>query len=87
MLLTGNTFSGVSLAIIAAVNSVVAAFYYLNIMKQMWFLPSPEGTDESKLDIPAPLVAALGITLIVTIVTGTVLAGPLRNATDFLAQL
>lgn len=86
VLLTGNTFSGVSLAIIAAVNSVVAAFYYLNIMKNMWFLPSPEGTDNSKLRIPAPLSAALAITLIVTLVTGTVLAGPLRDATDFLAQ-
>ena len=86
VLLTGNTYGGVSLALIAAVNSVVAAFYYLNIMKQMWFLPA-EDLDDSPVSIPAPLAAALAITLIVTLVTGTVLAGPLRDATEFLAQL
>jgi len=32
---------GVSLAIIAGVMSVVAAFYYLNVVRTMWFKPAP----------------------------------------------
>ncbi len=30
------------LAIIAAINSVIAAFYYLNVVRYMFFMPSPE---------------------------------------------
>ena len=33
---------------IAAVNSVIAAFYYLNVAKQMWFLPAPDGDDSPR---------------------------------------
>jgi NADH-quinone oxidoreductase subunit N len=60
---------GTLLALVVAVNSVVAAFYYLNVAKQMWFLPTRDG-DESPLVIPPALVAAVAITVAVTLITG-----------------
>ncbi len=82
VLTDGGSASGISLAVIAAVNSVVAAFYYLGVAKQMWFLP-PANDDQRPLTIPPTLLAALGITLFVTIVTGSVLVGPLSELTNF----
>lgn len=81
VLTEGNEVGGISLAVIAAVNSVIAAFYYLAIAKQMWFMPAPDG-DESPIAIPPSLAAAVGITLAVTIVTG-VLPGVVSEMTDF----
>ncbi|MEZ5343645.1 MAG: NADH-quinone oxidoreductase subunit N [Acidimicrobiales bacterium] len=54
VLAEGTTFAGITLAVILAVNSVVAAFYYLNIAKQMWFMPAPDG-DTSAIVVPPPL--------------------------------
>jgi NADH-quinone oxidoreductase subunit N len=69
VLLQSRTAAGTTLAVVAAVNTVVAAFYYLNVAKQMWFLPTPDG-DDSKLSIPPSLVAALTITGVATLVMG-----------------
>ena len=66
---------------IAAVNSVIAAFYYLNIAKQMWFLPEPN-QDHTPISFPAPLAIALGITVIATIVFG-ILPGITGDLSDF----
>lgn len=79
-LLEADTVAATVLAVIAAVNSVVAAFYYLNVAKQMWFLPAPEG-DTSRLEIPTPLVAALGITVVATIIAGV--TGFVPDITNF----
>ncbi|MEM7272647.1 MAG: NADH-quinone oxidoreductase subunit N [Actinomycetota bacterium] len=68
-LLEPGTTAGVSLAIVAAINSVIAAFYYLNVAKQMWFLPAPEG-DNSPIRVPPSLSAAIGITLVFTFISG-----------------
>ena len=86
ILTSGGSSAGVALAVVAAVNSVVAAFYYLAIAKQMWFLPAPDG-DHSPVVVPPALMAALAITLFVTVVTGSVLVGPLSDLTDFSAAL
>ena len=75
-----GTGAGYALAIVAAVNSVIAAFYYLNIAKQMWFLPAPDG-DNSPIRIPAPLSSALVITGVITIITGLAIGVP--QITDF----
>jgi NADH-quinone oxidoreductase subunit N len=75
-----GTWDGRALAIVAAVNSVIAAYYYLNVAKQMWFLPAPDG-DNSPIRIPATLLSAVGITLIVTIATGLVF--PIDGITNF----
>jgi NADH-quinone oxidoreductase subunit N len=79
-LLEPGTFWGIMLAIVAAVNSVIAAFYYLNIAKQMWFLPAPDG-DHSPVRVPPTLVAAIAITLIFTMISGLALGVP--QITDF----
>ncbi len=69
------TTAGYVLAIVAAVNSVVAAFYYLNVAKYMWFLPTPDG-DNSPIRIPPTLSSAIAVTLIVTLITGLGLVAP-----------
>lgn len=77
----GNPW-GVGLAVIGAVNSVLAAYYYLNIAKQMWFMPVPDG-DESPVVLTPTLQVALGLTLLFTIASGTVLLGQLSDVTNF----
>jgi NADH-quinone oxidoreductase subunit N len=84
VLLEASTTASVVLAVIAAVNSVVAAFYYLNVAKQMWFMPAPDG-DQSPIRIPPTLVAALAITLVVTIGTGV--TGFVPDITNFAGAL
>lgn len=81
VLTEGSRASGIALAVVAAVNSVIAAFYYLNIAKQMWFLPAPDG-DNSRIVIPPALLAAVGLTVAATIATG-VLPGLVSDMTDF----
>ena len=82
-LLEVRTAAGVSLAIVAAVNTVVAAFYYLNVAKHMWFMPAPEG-DDSPISVPAPLVAALALTVVATIAAGV--TGFVPDITDFVGD-
>ena len=43
------------LAVIGAVNSVIALFYYAAVAKEMWMNPAPDG-DASPLRIPGPLL-------------------------------
>jgi NADH-quinone oxidoreductase subunit N len=79
-LLEPRSAAGVSLAIVAAVNSVIAAFYYLNVAKQMWFMPAPDG-DNSPIRIPPTLTAAIAVTLAFTLLSGLALFVP--DITDF----
>ncbi|MGQ9766173.1 MAG: proton-conducting transporter transmembrane domain-containing protein, partial [Anaerolineae bacterium] len=62
------------LVAVAAVNSVVAAFYYLNVVRYMFLMPA-EG-DMEPLPVALPLQAALGITAAVTLLLGLA-PGPL----------
>ena len=59
---------------IAAINTVIAAFYYLNIVRYMFFVPSEEGAERVKVSPAFGMV--LGITGIVTLLLGIV-PGPL----------
>ncbi len=70
-----ENFWGVALAIVAAVNSVIAAFYYLNVAKHMWFLPAPDN-DHSPVRVPPTLTAAIALTLIFTLISGLALLVP-----------
>jgi NADH-quinone oxidoreductase subunit N len=58
-----------TLAIIGAVNSVIAFGYYSRVMREMWMNPVPDG-DTTKVRIPQSLAAALTITAGVTILLG-----------------
>jgi proton-translocating NADH-quinone oxidoreductase, chain N len=63
------TVAGVSLAVIVAVNSVIALFYYANVAKEMWMSPVPDG-DRTPVRVPFSLAAALGLTAVVTVAFG-----------------
>jgi NADH-quinone oxidoreductase subunit N len=60
---------GVTLAVIAAVNSVIAFFYYVGPVRQMWFRTA-EGAEREPLRIPPALAGAIGLTVAVTVVVG-----------------
>jgi NADH-quinone oxidoreductase subunit N len=59
----------VILAVIAAVNSVIAFFYYASIMREMWMRPVPDG-DRTPITIPAPLKLAMGLCVVGVIAVG-----------------
>ncbi len=60
---------GYSLAVIAAINAVIAAAYYMTVMREMWMKPAPDG-DVTTIRVPASLQAALAITGIATLAFG-----------------
>ena len=57
------------LAIIGAVNSVIAFGYYGNIMREVWMRSVPDG-DTTRIVTPSSLQIALGITAVATLVFG-----------------
>jgi NADH-quinone oxidoreductase subunit N len=72
---------GLALAVIMALNTVVAAYYYLRVAKTMWFDPVPDGA-RTKLPVPTSLSAAIVISVVATILFG-VLPGLLTNLSNF----
>jgi NADH-quinone oxidoreductase subunit N len=69
---SGNSW-GVILAAIAAVNAVVALFYYAKIVKGSWMDPVPvtvASQDARRVDMAPTLGLAIGITGIVVVVVG-----------------
>lgn len=67
--LEAGTGWGYAIAVVGAVNSVVAFGYYGSIMREIWMRPVPNG-DTSAINTPAPLKLALGITGLATLVFG-----------------
>ena len=68
-LLSAETVSGAVLAVVAAVNSVIALFYYANVARLMWFQDAPEG-ETTSIRVPFSLSAALGIAVLGTLAFG-----------------
>jgi NADH-quinone oxidoreductase subunit N len=68
-LVSDTNTSGVVLAIVVGVNSVIALFYYAAIARRMWADDVPDG-DVAPIRIPPSLFAALGITAVVTLLFG-----------------
>ncbi|MEY4401248.1 MAG: NADH-quinone oxidoreductase subunit [Actinomycetota bacterium] len=68
-LLTDATPWAYALAIVGAVNSVIAFGYYGNVMREIWMRPVPHG-DTSPIVTPSSLRIALGLTSVVTLVAG-----------------
>jgi NADH-quinone oxidoreductase subunit N len=58
-----------ALAVIAAVNSVIAFFYYFRPIVQMWIRP-PATEDRRPIAVPQPLFVAIGLMAIVVLVVG-----------------
>ena len=68
--LEADTGWGYSLAVIAAVNSVIALFYYAKVARMMWFEETPETANTTALRVPPSLIAALGLTAAATLLFG-----------------
>src|SRR4051794_18195294 len=68
LLAAGGSWA-VILAVIGAVNSVVALFYYAGVAREMFMNPAPDG-DTTPVRVPQSLMAALGITAAVTLLAG-----------------
>jgi NADH-quinone oxidoreductase subunit N len=60
---------GYVLAVVMAINSVIALAYYANIARQMWMQPVPDG-DRTPVRIPVSLRTALVITAGLTLAFG-----------------
>jgi NADH-quinone oxidoreductase subunit N len=76
-----------ALAVVMAVNSVIALAYYANIAKEMWMNPAPDG-DKTPVRVPVSLTAALAITGVFTLVFGvTQWATELGDMASFVANL
>jgi len=67
--LDAGTPWAVLLGVVAAVNSVIALFYYAAIAREMWMSPVPDG-DRTAIRVPATLTAALAITAGVVVTIG-----------------
>jgi NADH-quinone oxidoreductase subunit N len=79
-LLTEATPWAYGLAVIGAVNSVIAFGYYGNVMREVWMRPVPHG-DNSAIVTPSSLRIALGITALATLLFG-ILPGVVLNFGD-----
>ena len=75
-----GTVSGYTLAVLVAVNSVIAAFYYLRVVRYMFMEEAPDG-DRTPIRVPASLSIALVLTVTVTLVYGIV-PGVVAHFTD-----
>jgi NADH-quinone oxidoreductase subunit N len=78
--LDAGTTSAYVMAGIAAVNTVVAAAYYMRVLRVVWVEEVPDG-DTSPINTPSPVAAALAITAIATVVLG-VLPGIIAGVGD-----
>jgi NADH-quinone oxidoreductase subunit N len=68
--LDAGTPGATVLGVIAAVMSVVAFFYYMRVVREMWFHPVPDGVDATPLQIPFALNAAVGICAAIVLIVG-----------------
>lgn len=67
--LDAGTTSAYVLACIGAVNTVIAAAYYMRVLRVVWMNDAPDG-DVSPVNPPAPIVAAVAISVMGTLVLG-----------------
>ncbi|MGQ0826163.1 MAG: NADH-quinone oxidoreductase subunit N [Actinomycetota bacterium] len=64
----GNAWA-VALAVVAAVNSVIAFYYYAGVIRSMWF-HDPASEDRTPIRIPPALTSAIAVTAAVTLAIG-----------------
>jgi NADH-quinone oxidoreductase subunit N len=60
---------GIALAVIAAINSVIAFFYYFRVVVQMWFRPVVS-EDRTPIVLPQALAVAIGLTAMAVVIVG-----------------
>jgi NADH-quinone oxidoreductase subunit N len=64
-----GTPAAVVLGVVAAVNSVIALFYYASVAREAWMAPVPDD-DRSPVRVPPSLAAALGLCVVGTVAIG-----------------
>jgi NADH-quinone oxidoreductase subunit N len=69
-IIDAGTGWGVALGVIAAVNSVIAFFYYFAVVRKMWFAAPVEGDEQAPIRVPAALAGAIALTGAVVVVIG-----------------
>jgi NADH-quinone oxidoreductase subunit N len=79
-LLAPGTVWGNILAVVMAVNSVIAFYYYAQVLKRMW-MDEPYLGDVAPVRVPPSLVAALTLTTVATLAFG-VAPGLVTHFTD-----
>ncbi len=84
-LVEADTAWGYGMVAFVAVNTAIAAGYYLRIAKAMWFEPVPDG-DMTPVPVPASLRSALALCVIATVVIG-VAPQIVSNASTFSASI
>jgi NADH:ubiquinone oxidoreductase subunit 2 (subunit N) len=57
------------MAVIVAVNSVIALYYYANVARQMWMQPVPDD-DRTPVRVPFSIMSALVLTVAATLAMG-----------------
>ena len=77
-----ETGLGYATAIIMAINTAIAAYYYLNVAKTMIFDDPPEGAPVRAPRTPPSLAAAIAISMVATFAFG-ILPGLLTNVTSY----
>jgi NADH-quinone oxidoreductase subunit N len=65
-----GTTSAVILGVIAALNSVIAFFYYAGVARRMWFHEPEVAPESTPARTPLALTAALALTTVVVLVVG-----------------
>jgi NADH-quinone oxidoreductase subunit N len=68
-LLDAGTGAAYALAVIGAINTVIAAAYYIVVMREIWMKPVPDGI-ATPVRTPSSLMSALVITCAITVVLG-----------------
>jgi NADH-quinone oxidoreductase subunit N len=68
-LLSAENVSGAVMAVIVAVNSVIALYYYANVARQMWMQPVPDD-DRTPVRVPFSIMSALVLTVAATLAMG-----------------
>ncbi|TML64626.1 MAG: NADH-quinone oxidoreductase subunit N [Actinobacteria bacterium] len=67
--LDSGTTAAVVLGVIAAVNSVIALFYYAGVAREMWMRPVPD-EDRTPISVPPALAGALAATVVAVLAVG-----------------
>jgi NADH-quinone oxidoreductase subunit N len=74
---------GYSIAVIGAINAVIATAYYITVMREMWMKPVPDG-DITPIRVPAPIIAAVAMCGVATLLFGVLpgIVGKFGNLSD-----